>query len=142
VPYVAAAKEWLRTGNPDLLLMDINLPKVFGRFWRAEESVGSPGVGVGLYLAREIVIACGGYVKALDGVDMAVEQGEFVSVVGTSSSGKSTLLHMLGGLDRPTAGSVEIGGKHACLTFRRTASRSKQNARGELRERKRSEPER
>lgn len=46
--------------------------------------------------------------KALDGVSMAVEQGEFVSIIGTSGSGKSTLLNMLGGLDIPTSGSVKI----------------------------------
>lgn len=52
-----------------------------------------------------------GLVKALDGVNLTVEEGEFAAVVGTSGSGKSTLLHMLGGLDYATSGTVTVAGK-------------------------------
>jgi ABC-type lipoprotein export system ATPase subunit len=51
-----------------------------------------------------------GQVRALDGLDLVLERGEFVSVIGPSGSGKSTLLHMLGGLDRPDAGRIVIDG--------------------------------
>ena len=50
-------------------------------------------------------------VRALDGVDLSVEKGEFVAVVGTSRSGTTTQLHNLGGLDRPTSGSVTVDGR-------------------------------
>ncbi|HAM44819.1 MAG TPA: lipoprotein-releasing system ATP-binding protein LolD [Propionibacteriaceae bacterium] len=47
-------------------------------------------------------------VRALDGVDLVVPEGQFVTVMGPSGCGKSTLLNLLGGLDKPTAGSVTI----------------------------------
>ena len=49
-------------------------------------------------------------VTALDGIDLTVEKGEFVAVIGASGSGKSTLLHILGSVDQPTAGKVTIDG--------------------------------
>jgi len=50
-------------------------------------------------------------VRALRGVDLAIEKGEFTAIVGPSGSGKTTLLNIIGGLDRPSAGQVEVGGK-------------------------------
>jgi putative ABC transport system ATP-binding protein len=49
-------------------------------------------------------------VTALDHVSLQVKEGEFVAVMGPSGCGKSTLLHLIGGLDRPSSGSVSIGG--------------------------------
>jgi lipoprotein-releasing system ATP-binding protein len=64
----------------------------------------------GVDLAKEFVGGDGGLLTVLDGVSVAVQQGEMVAVIGASGAGKSTLLHVLGALDRPTRGRVTIGG--------------------------------
>lgn len=56
------------------------------------------------YVQGEIVV------KALDGVDLDIEAGEFTVLMGPSGSGKTTLLNLIGGLDEPTAGSVVVDG--------------------------------
>lgn len=60
---------------------------------------------VKIYKSRDIEV------MALQGLDLTVERGELMGIVGASGSGKSTLLNMLGGLDRPSAGSLFVDGK-------------------------------
>ncbi len=50
-------------------------------------------------------------IRALDEVNLRIEEGEFIAIIGSSGSGKSTLMHLLGCLDTPTAGRMEICGK-------------------------------
>ncbi len=60
---------------------------------------------------RKTVASGSQRIEVLKGIEMAVRSGEIVAVIGPSGSGKSTLLSLLGGLDRPTAGSVTVRGQ-------------------------------
>jgi putative ABC transport system ATP-binding protein len=70
----------------------------------AEPFVRATGLRKSFVMGRETV-------HAIDGVDVSIEPRTFTAVVGPSGSGKSTLLYLLGGLDRPTAGRIEVGGQ-------------------------------
>ena len=67
--------------------------------------------------SRPLVIECRdvhkrfGGVEVLSGLDLAVEEGEFVALSGASGVGKSTLLHLLAALDRPTSGRIVVAGQ-------------------------------
>ncbi len=58
-------------------------------------------------------------VRALDGIDFAIERGAYVAIVGESGSGKTTLMHVLGALDRATSGSVVLAGVDLARASRR-----------------------
>ncbi|MGB2756698.1 MAG: ABC transporter ATP-binding protein [Acidimicrobiia bacterium] len=69
---------------------------------------------------------------ALDGFSLDLAQGEFVCLVGASGCGKSTLLNIVAGLDQPTSGVVEIGGRRAALMFQEGALFPWLTARGNI----------
>jgi len=58
------------------------------------------------YPSDEIVV------KAVDGISISIEPGEFTAIIGPSGSGKTTLLHLIGGLDKPTSGDVMLSGQN------------------------------
>jgi ABC-type lipoprotein export system ATPase subunit len=69
-------------------------------------------------------------VAALEDVTLAVGEGRFVAVIGASGSGKSTLLNLLGGLDTPTAGTIEVGGALISAMDREALARYRRHVAG------------
>ena len=92
----------------------------------AEPTPGTPPSGVGsrariaLRGVTKVYGHVGNAVPALDGVSFAAGAGEFVCLLGASGCGKSTLLNLVAGLDRPTAGTVEVDGR-TTLMFQEAA---------------------
>jgi putative ABC transport system ATP-binding protein len=77
---------------------------------RPEVPAATPGLAVELRDVRRQYGRGAGTVHALAGIDLALPRGTFTAVMGPSGSGKSTFLQCAAGLDRPTAGSVRLGG--------------------------------
>lgn len=68
-----------------------------------------------LSLHKEFTGGDGSRLQILRGVELEVQSSEVVAVIGSSGAGKSTLLHLLGALDRPTSGTVRVGGEDVAL---------------------------
>lgn len=94
----------------------VNLKQWAAGLWgapAANQPQAGPETGGALIELRNVVKAFeveAGTFYALRGVDLVVDRGEFVAVVGRSGSGKSTMINMITGIDRPTAGEVIVGG--------------------------------
>ncbi|MEU3203394.1 ABC transporter ATP-binding protein [Streptomyces cyaneofuscatus] len=89
----------------------------------AVEDGHGDGDGATVVGLRGVTKEYAGGVTALRGVDLTVREGELLAIVGPSGSGKSTLLHIVGTLDRPSAGTVHIAGHDvAALTDRRLSA--------------------
>jgi ABC-type lipoprotein export system ATPase subunit len=73
-------------------------------------TLGADAKGANIVELEGVTKEYAGGVAALRGVDLAIAPGELAAIVGPSGSGKSTMLHMIGTLDRPTAGSVRVAG--------------------------------
>ncbi len=73
-------------------------------------ATGQPRPAVELVGVEREYRTGGEVVRALRGVDLRIDEGEYVALIGPSGSGKSTLMHLVGALDRPTRGTVRIGG--------------------------------
>ncbi|HTY14813.1 MAG TPA: energy-coupling factor transporter ATPase [Methanoregulaceae archaeon] len=109
-----------KSGPPDEIIRDnavreILLPDFAGI--RDKKMVHPPGSGD----HRPVIVAEGlshryGDIHALSDVDLVVEKGEFIAIVGENGSGKTTLIKHFNGLLRPTAGSLNVGGKDAGIT--------------------------
>src|SRR5437588_4985852 len=65
----------------------------------------------------------GGVIRALDGIDLTIEKGEWVSIMGPSGSGKSTLVNLIGCLDRPSSGEVWLDGRNVAALDRKQLDR-------------------
>jgi sulfonate transport system ATP-binding protein len=94
--------------NLSILALALDLPTVYPEFepMPAYEPVYNSGVSVEFHRLEKSF----GERRVMAGVDLAIEAGEFIAIVGRSGCGKSTLLRLLAGLDTPTAGTIELSG--------------------------------